>query len=683
MKLSLFILMIAALCAVGASGVAAQDSGSVLYVPLVGITSVPEPLALPKGAGLVTYRYAVKNFLKEVAATDIRVVDDSCSPVIFTGGDDNVDDKLDASETWRYACTTRLATTTRSTATVTGSANNIAASHSAHATVVVGTDAPAPLVSVINITKVAYPLSLPVNGGAITFTYRVTNPGTMPLEQVEVTDNTCSSMSGKLGDTNGNMRLDTGEVWIYRCTTHLTETTTNTVRVTAFANGLQAVGEATIIVTVETPSASTTPGFPETGTPFNFRIIIWLALASVAAILVLFLAAPQERVLDAPRMNLHPYDSGRKRKHLKTLLLAAAIVTLSLGTIGGIQHIRPAAGLGHGTLAKNISNEGFGWKFPVTKFPSTGSGGSLAYSDIRDPGGIPQGLPVRLKIPDIGVDSAIEDALVTPDGRMDVPAGSENVAWFALGPHPGEVGSAVIGGHFGITNGVPFVFYKLDQVAVGDKIYIEDDKGDTLAFVVRSIKLFNRDDDATTVFTSEDGLAHLNLITCEGIWNKINDTYPERRVVFADALPAEDTGPSITSAFSRSLAVGAQGADVAALQTILTQKGFLTMPVGVASGFFGTRTRVAVASYQTSVGLPSVGVFGPQTKAKLRAEALSPVVDGKTLLPTTALAPPAPQDFVQVVESLFATPLDGFVTLVLLLSICALVIMHIRRRYVR
>ncbi len=181
----------------------------------------------------------------------------------------------------------------------------------------------------------------------------------------------------------------------------------------------------------------------------------------------------------------------------------------------------------------NISESLFGWKFPVAKFPSTGSQ-QLSYSDIRDPGGVPQGLPVRLKIPTIGVDSAIEDALITKDGRMDVPAGSVNVAWFSLGPNPGEEGSAVIGGHFGIKNGVPFVFYKLDELKVGDKVYIVDDKNDTLTFVVRSISLFDRNADATTVFTSNDGLAHLNLITCEGVWNKVNDNYPQRRVVFTD-----------------------------------------------------------------------------------------------------------------------------------------------------
>jgi LPXTG-site transpeptidase (sortase) family protein len=186
-------------------------------------------------------------------------------------------------------------------------------------------------------------------------------------------------------------------------------------------------------------------------------------------------------------------------------------------------------------LPKTNSTHSFGWQFPVTKFPMTGSNqGSSANSKIRDPKAVPEGLPVRLKIPSLGVDSAIEDALITPDGRMDVPAGSVNVAWFALGPQPGDVGSAVIGGHYGIKDGVPFVFYKLNTIQVGDKIQIVNDKGDTINFVVRSTKSFDSKADATDVFTSSDGVAHLNLITCEGTWNQVNGGYPDRFVVFAD-----------------------------------------------------------------------------------------------------------------------------------------------------
>src|SRR3989338_14469 len=168
---------------------------------------------------------------------------------------------------------------------------------------------------------------------------------------------------------------------------------------------------------------------------------------------------------------------------------------------------------------------------------STGFGFVSAYSSLRNPATPPQGLPVTLKIPAIGVDALVEDALVTPDGRMDSPKGIDNVAWYALGPNPGEIGSAVIGGHYGVKSGAKTVFYNLNKLKKGDLIYSVDDTGKTLTFIVRSTKIFDRDDDAATVFTSHDGKAHLNLITCEGAWNESIDTYEDRLVIFTDLVP--------------------------------------------------------------------------------------------------------------------------------------------------
>jgi LPXTG-site transpeptidase (sortase) family protein len=642
----------------------AETSPSVLYVPLIGITSVPQPLALPLGAGNVTYHYAVKNFLKEAALRSVQVSDNKCSPVKFVEGDDNNNGELDHNETWRYSCTTKLSTTTESTATAMGTANDITATHKAYATVVVGSKNPAPLVSIINITKVAYPLSLPIEGGKITFTYKVNNPGAVPLEKVTVVDDKCSVMSGKLGDTNGNNLLDTNEVWIYTCTAILKQTTTNTVHVSAFANGLKAVGDATLTVKVDIPLAQSSPQLPDAGATPDLKITVWKILSGVLLALIMVFVLTRKRML------------GKIKKKLKFFQLLF-IVMVCLGVVGiGLYFFLGSAPYQSKPVV-TPTDQLFGWKFPVTRFPLTGSSpGLLAYSDIRDPGGIPQGLPVRLKIPVIGVDSAIEDALITSDGRMDVPAGSKNVAWFALGPPPGEEGSAVIGGHFGINNGVPFVFYDLDKLKEGDKIYIIDDKGDTLPFVVRSIKLFDRNADATTVFTSADGLAHLNLITCEGLWNKVNDTYPERRVVFTDAVAGGGALAPATAAFHRSLAIGATGADVATLQTLLEQKGFLVMPSGVTKGYFGLKTQIAIAKYQASVGLPPVGVFGALTRAKLIGElGDTPSIPdmGREEIPTSdrgeKVANNDSQTFLQTVKSLFGTPVDTSVSILLLLSI--------------
>lgn len=146
------------------------------------------------------------------------------------------------------------------------------------------------------------------------------------------------------------------------------------------------------------------------------------------------------------------------------------------------------------------------------------------------------GFPVRLKIPTISVDAVVEYVGLTSLGSMDVPAGSMNVGWFDLGPRPGEVGSAVIAGHSGYKNNKPAVFDNLHKLKKGDKIYIEDGKGAVIAFVVRKIVSYDRNIEGVGIFTSNDDVPHLNLVTCTGDWNAIEKTHSSRLVVFADKV---------------------------------------------------------------------------------------------------------------------------------------------------
>lgn len=143
-------------------------------------------------------------------------------------------------------------------------------------------------------------------------------------------------------------------------------------------------------------------------------------------------------------------------------------------------------------------------------------------------------LPIRIKIPDISVDTTVEHVGTLPDGSMDVPSLPSTTAWYNLGTIPGEIGSAVIDGHAGYRNGVPAVFDYLYKLHIGDKIYIESDTGEMDTFVVRKKESYKEDADSDKIFHSNDGLAHLNLITCSGIWDKKSKSHPERLVIFAD-----------------------------------------------------------------------------------------------------------------------------------------------------
>lgn len=144
------------------------------------------------------------------------------------------------------------------------------------------------------------------------------------------------------------------------------------------------------------------------------------------------------------------------------------------------------------------------------------------------------GLPVHIKIPSLKIDAPFEYVGLTSDGAMDVPKGPANVAWFDLGPLPGEIGSAVIAGHSGYKDNRPAVFDSLYKLKKGDKIYVEDAKGMMITFVVRESRKYNPKSNPPEVFNSNDGQSHLNLVTCIGDWDEINKTHSNRLVVFTD-----------------------------------------------------------------------------------------------------------------------------------------------------
>jgi LPXTG-site transpeptidase (sortase) family protein len=145
------------------------------------------------------------------------------------------------------------------------------------------------------------------------------------------------------------------------------------------------------------------------------------------------------------------------------------------------------------------------------------------------------GLPVRLRIPIINVDAALVYVGLTPDGSMAMTKGPNDVAWYEPGTRPGEIGSAVIAGHYGHwKSGADSVFDNLNKLIVGDKIYVDDDAGTTIAFVVREIRTYDDTADASQVFGSVDDKAHLNLVSCSGVWNEAKQSYPTRLVIFTD-----------------------------------------------------------------------------------------------------------------------------------------------------
>lgn len=141
-------------------------------------------------------------------------------------------------------------------------------------------------------------------------------------------------------------------------------------------------------------------------------------------------------------------------------------------------------------------------------------------------------LPVRLIIPSINVNAKIQALGVNQMGEMEVPDNIFEAGWFKFGPQPGEKGSAVIAGHLNGENGENGVFVDLYKLKKGDKLYIKNNKGITIAFIIRESRLFDPGY-ANDVFGQTD-IAHLNLVTCDGVWDETIKSYTKRLVVFTD-----------------------------------------------------------------------------------------------------------------------------------------------------
>ena len=144
--------------------------------------------------------------------------------------------------------------------------------------------------------------------------------------------------------------------------------------------------------------------------------------------------------------------------------------------------------------------------------------------------------PLRLAVASIGIDTPIKEVELTADGDMAIDDSIDSVAWYRLGPQPGEQGSAVIAGHYGWKNGQAAVFNKLHTLKAGDKVVVSDKAGAETVFAVRELREYSPEADATEVFRSSDGKAHLNLITCIGTWNLSAQSYTKRLVVFTDQV---------------------------------------------------------------------------------------------------------------------------------------------------
>lgn len=142
------------------------------------------------------------------------------------------------------------------------------------------------------------------------------------------------------------------------------------------------------------------------------------------------------------------------------------------------------------------------------------------------------GVPVALTVPAIGVDTSLEQLGTLPDGTLATPVNTDIAGWFAGGPRPGATGPAVIAGHV-TWAGDPSVFFRLAEVAPGDRITVTDDDGETSVFEVTRVEQHPKDAFPTVEVYSNTDAPELRLITCGGDVDAGTGHFVDNVIVFA------------------------------------------------------------------------------------------------------------------------------------------------------
>jgi LPXTG-site transpeptidase (sortase) family protein len=198
--------------------------------------------------------------------------------------------------------------------------------------------------------------------------------------------------------------------------------------------------------------------------------------------------------------------------------------------------VRPA-GLGAVALLATALLAGCGVTHSAAAAPvASPSGGTYAGPSTDPfPSGTPllAGTPTRVRVPAIGVDSALESLHLDKTGALAAPGKYGEAGWYADGTVPGDVGPAVIAGHIDSKAG-PAIFYKLGQLKPGDLIQVQRG-GRWLDFHVISTGRYPKDAFPTAEVYGPTPDAQLRLITCGGTFDSAKRSYLDNTVVYAVA----------------------------------------------------------------------------------------------------------------------------------------------------
>lgn len=142
--------------------------------------------------------------------------------------------------------------------------------------------------------------------------------------------------------------------------------------------------------------------------------------------------------------------------------------------------------------------------------------------------------PVRIRVPDAGVDAPVVITGVDERGGMAVPENIRTVGWYRFGAGPGApAGSAVLAGHVDDRIQGRGAFYRLADLPAGSPVEITLADGTVVVYRVGAVERVPKTGLPADRLFARDGPPRLALITCGGAFDRAKGGYTDNVVVTA------------------------------------------------------------------------------------------------------------------------------------------------------
>ncbi|MGR0320021.1 class F sortase [Agromyces sp. ZXT2-3] len=142
--------------------------------------------------------------------------------------------------------------------------------------------------------------------------------------------------------------------------------------------------------------------------------------------------------------------------------------------------------------------------------------------------------PVRIEVPDLGIDMSIRPVGLDAEGRMGLFDDPALAAWYRWGPAPAsETGSTVIAAHVDSLEYRVLPFARLKDAAAGTQVFVTDAAGTRHAYAIESTQVIEKADVDWDAAFDRSGSPRLTLVTCGGEFDYEARRYLSNLVVTA------------------------------------------------------------------------------------------------------------------------------------------------------